>query len=319
MRARIKDMVGVASEVNKLDKMALAIGAATRGSMPGEAAPHHRLFGEIGDFQWYWLNTTGYRRLPFIKKLLPGLPDSETQRGFIGKSGDHALREGFNAYRIWKHLAAKHGRPIQQHSRILDFGCGWGRILRFFLRDVAPGNVMGVDVMPMAIDLCKKTNPWATFSLVPSFPPTELPDDHFDLIYLYSVFSHLSEKACDAWITEFRRILKPGGLVIATTWPRQFIEDCARTRREGTRAAHVGAKLSFLETADWLARYDRGELCHSPVGAGGNDALPETFYGETCIPQEYPARHWSDRLQFCEFVTNHPGIYQHILVLRKPR
>jgi SAM-dependent methyltransferase len=318
MRARIRDLMGVASEMGKLDKMVLAIGGAQRGPRPGEAGPQHRLFRDIGDFQWFWLNTTGYRRLPFIKKLLPSLPDSELQRGFIGKSGDHALREGFNAYRTWKRLAAKHGRPVHRDTRILDFGCGWGRILRFFMRDVAPGNLFGVDVMPMAVDLCKETNPWGQFSQVPAFPPSTLPDNHFDLIYLYSVFSHLSQKACDAWITEFSRILKPGGLVIATTWPREFIQDCERTRQGGNAAAHVTAKLSFVGTSDWLSRYDRGEFCHSAVGAGGNESLSESFYGETCIPAAYVSKHWSDRVELCEFVTDHPGIYQHIIVVRKP-
>ena len=41
------------------------------------------------------------------------------------------------------------------------------------------------------------------FEVTPILPPTRFPDGHFDVIYLYSVFSHLSEAAHLAWLREF--------------------------------------------------------------------------------------------------------------------
>jgi SAM-dependent methyltransferase len=46
-------------------------------------------------------------------------------------------------------------------------------------------------------------------------PPLDYPDDHFDLITALSVFTHIADGWSD-WLLEIRRVLKPGGLLIAT-------------------------------------------------------------------------------------------------------
>jgi SAM-dependent methyltransferase len=61
--------------------------------------------------------------------------------------------------------------------------------------------------------------------------PTSFDDDTFDVVFAYSVFSHLSEDLYARWLAEFSRILKPGGLVIATTWGRNYIEHLESMRR----------------------------------------------------------------------------------------
>jgi SAM-dependent methyltransferase len=213
-------------------------------------------------------------------------------------------------------MAVKYRGPLSPDSRVLDFGCGWGRTLRFFMRDVRRGNLYGVDCMPLAIELCRETNPWSRFALIPPLPPADLPSSHFDLVYLYSVFSHLSEDAQDQWLTEFSRVLRPGGVLIATTWPREYIERCERARHGDTRGTHPGSIPAFIGTAEWLARYDNDEYCHSAVGGG--PALPSTFYGETCIPEGYVRRRWRDRFVFREFISDANRCLQSVIVVQKP-
>ena len=158
------------------------------------------------------------------------------------------------------------------------------------MRDVPRAQLHGVDVMPQAVDLSRETNPWGTFTLIPALPPSGLPAGQFDLIYLYSVFSHLSEDAQDSWLTELQRLLSPRGLLFATTRDRHFIEHCERARH-GDDIYDNCELTAFEGTAAWLERYDRGEYCHTPLELG--DILPN--YGETCIPEKYVRRHWSDR------------------------
>jgi SAM-dependent methyltransferase len=202
---------------------------------------------------------------------------------------------------------------------VLDFGCGWGRTLRFFLRDAPGSNLIGVDVMPLAIQLCKQTNGWCDFRLSPIMPPTDLPGSAFDLVYLYSVFSHLSEESVDAWVTEFARLLKPGGVLIATTWHRGYIEMCAQSRHGPTPGTHPGSVHAFPgRTEEWLASYDRGEMCHSPVGGG--EALSSSFYGETCIPSAYVQQKWARRFHFRKFIdADMKRFWQSVIVVQKPR
>jgi SAM-dependent methyltransferase len=282
----------------------------------GNTDLHHQVFLSVTDAEWLWFNTAGYRRFETLRKVLPGLPDEEIQTAFVGAAGDVALGEGFKAYRLWKDLAAKFGRPLTAGSHVLDFGCGWGRVFRFFMRDVPRANLYGLDCMPFAIDLCKKTNPWGQFRLISPLPPCDLPSNTFDLIYLYSVFSHLSEEAADLWLTEFNRIMRPGGVLIATTWPRDYIERCERARHGDPTGTHPHSYLAFAGAEDWLARYDRGEYCHDSVGGG--EALSKTFYGETCIPEAYARQRWPNRFLLREYISDKTRCPQDVIVAQKP-
>ena len=279
---------------------------------------HPRIFSGLDDEQWFALNTTGYRRYPELQAVLPSMPDANVQKDFIGSHGDSALCEAFRAYQAWRDLAAECNHPISRSSRVLDFGCGWGRTLRFFLRDLPAGNLLGLDVMPLAIDLCKHTNPWCDFRLTSAMPPTNLSSRSFDLIYLYSVFSHLSEEAVDAWVTEFARLMKPGGVLIATTWYRHYIEMCEQSRHRPTPGTHPGSVLAFTgDLQQWFSKYDRGEICHSPVGGG--EALASSYYGETCIPVAYVQRNWADRFDFRKFIeADNTRFWQNVIVAQKP-
>jgi ubiquinone/menaquinone biosynthesis C-methylase UbiE len=95
--------------------------------------------------------------------------------------------------------------------------------VRFFLREIEPHRLWGIDCLPAAIDVCTSTNRSAKFALVAPFPPTLFENDSLDLVFAYSVFSHLSEPAHLAWLGEFQRILKRGGLAILTTRSREYI------------------------------------------------------------------------------------------------
>ena len=64
---------------------------------------------------------------------------------------------------------------------------------------------------------------WLEESLAPplhpflngELPPLDQPDEMFDLVYCVSVFTHLSRSWSD-WPIELHRVLKPGGLMLAT-------------------------------------------------------------------------------------------------------
>ena len=101
-------------------------------------------------------------------------------------------------------------------KRVLDFGCGAGRTLRHFL-DVADGaEFYGCDLDGPSID-------WLTEHLSPplhvfqsgELPSLPQPDAFFDLVYAFSVFTHLSDHWA-GWLLELRRVLKPDGLLFAT-------------------------------------------------------------------------------------------------------
>jgi ubiquinone/menaquinone biosynthesis C-methylase UbiE len=226
------------------------------------------------------------------------------------------LREAFSAYTLFKQIVQNHLEDSSRLNTVLDFGCGWGRIIRFFLKDIEPSDLWGIDCAAEVIEICKQTNKWCKFELIDPFPPTSFPDGTFDLIYCYSVFSHLSEEAHRKWLVEFRRILRPGGLLIATTWHREFIMRCAELRKQENRPVWLsGQARSFLDTAQVLSDYDSGKYLHSPVGGGG--ILDPSFFGETCIPKGYVLSHWTKHFKFLDFIDDRNLCSQNVIVVKK--
>jgi SAM-dependent methyltransferase len=274
-------------------------------------------FGELDDEAWFEAIVAGSEQADGQAGLLPGLPDAEFQIGTVGSAGRTALREAYNFWKIVSRLAEKWHVGNRKNRTVLDFGCGWGRTMRFFLRDLPSANVWGLDVASDMIALCQQHFRVCRFELVPPTPPTSLPSASVDVAYSYSVFSHLNEAVANAWVEELARLLKPGGLLMVTTEPRSFIELCERIRRRGGAQNKWEDSLRqlFVDQRATLAAYDRGEFVHVPTG-GGHDR-PPSFYGESVIPRGYVERHWTRFFDPIEFRDNPRALLQSLIVMRK--
>jgi SAM-dependent methyltransferase len=227
----------------------------------------HKLFEGTSDDFWIWAHTNGYRKHRALRAILPSSPDEAIQSRFTGLSGDDTLRDGFKTYKVVKEVVDTYLGGLSRCERVLDFGCGWGRIIRFFLRDLSPEKILGVDCMPEAVALCQAHNHWCRFQKIETMPPSGLEAGSFDFIYAFSVFSHLSERAHRLWLEEFHRLLKPGGLVILTTRAREFIPGCEFFNGRSNLAAFTPDEPAIAEsTSRWLTAYDHGEFSCDGLG-----------------------------------------------------
>jgi 2-polyprenyl-3-methyl-5-hydroxy-6-metoxy-1,4-benzoquinol methylase len=125
----------------------------------------------------------------------------------------------------YRDMGAAHARIIEKlireklaekPVRLLEWGCGAGRILRH-LNHVDHWDVNGVDVDQEPVSWCKKYLPEMNVSLSEFSPPLCFETESFDVVYHYSVWTHLSHEMIEIWIKELKRVLKPGGIMIATT------------------------------------------------------------------------------------------------------
>ncbi len=278
-------------------------------------APRQFLKG-ASDQYLLWLCAYGSRLVDNPNGLIPTMPNDDVQRNWTGSTGETTLRQALRFFQIVRRMARRYSRDIAESVQVLDYGCGWGRIIRFFLRNVDHNNLYGCDCYPEAIEIAKRHNRWCTFEVVGPFPPTRFQPNKFDLIYLYSVFSHLSEDLHLALLQEFHRVLKPGGILIATTRTRGFILHCEKLRHQPKIPIQErGSSASFVDTASFLARYDEGRFCHSPTGGGG--VLEPSFYGESCIPRKYVEHTWTQWFDLVEYRYADRKCDQNIICCRK--
>ena len=101
-------------------------------------------------------------------------------------------------------------------KRTLDFGCGVGRIMRQFEPEAGEAEFWGCDLDRPSIE-------WGQRNLEPPFhffvsddePDLPQEDGYFDLVYAFSVYTHLTDNWA-AWLLEHHRVLADDGLLLVT-------------------------------------------------------------------------------------------------------
>jgi SAM-dependent methyltransferase len=213
-------------------------------------------------------------------------PSKWAQERFVGVSFETAYEQASWFLDYFMQHCVGEAAP----ERILDFGCGWGRMLRLLRRvpELEAVEMHGCDPQEEILETVRRTVPgvWVTPSR--AYPPSLYNSGAFDCIYAFSVFSHLAEDCHMAWAEEFARILKPGGSVCLTTQGLKFLGNC-RDYREGktpiTHPWHQELAKSFAEP-DSESRYLAGDFLFS----GTQPDNPS--YGEAVVPKSYFESRW---------------------------
>jgi ubiquinone/menaquinone biosynthesis C-methylase UbiE len=106
----------------------------------------------------------------------------------------------------------------QPGLHVLEWGCGPARVIRHMPSALGEdAQVYGSDYNEESVAWGAANVPGVRFSRNGLMPPLPFEDSFFDLVYAISVFTHLSEETCRAWIHELQRVLKPDGIVFFTT------------------------------------------------------------------------------------------------------
>jgi SAM-dependent methyltransferase len=94
------------------------------------------------------------------------------------------------------------------YKKILDAGCSVGNFISF-----DPEHIIGIDTDESCLEICRKRG----FKVFYADMNKKLPfkDNSFDIIHCWQVIEHLPNS--EFTFREFRRILKPGGKLVAMT------------------------------------------------------------------------------------------------------
>lgn len=216
-----------------------------------------------------------------LRQHLPRMASDEVQRNWTGSSGYHLLSMSCAFVRAlennFRRLA---GRPLEG-TTILDYGCGWGRLIRLMYKYTAPENIYGCDPWDRSIEICRESG-IAGHLAVSEYLPRTLPvgDAKFDVIYAFSVFTHLSEPAAAAAMSACRRSIKPDGIMALSIRPPAYWH------------AHQDSQ-AVVDRARMLDDHRTKGYAFSPHLRPGIDRADIT-YGDTSMSLGYIARTWPD-------------------------
>lgn len=189
-------------------------------------------------------------------------------------------------------MAGVHPAP---GAKVLDFGCGPGRVAQWFQKIHPAAKLHGCDIDPDPIAWANE-NLDGVFEVNPHHPPLPFDGSHFDLVFSVSVFTHLPEDMQFEWLAELRRVTKPGGFLLLSIHGANL----------ASRRAPLTEGEKVLETKGFL--YRKGN---------GVNGLPD-FYQNTFHSTRYVYEQWSHYFEIRFVLKRGLNGHQDIVICRAP-
>jgi SAM-dependent methyltransferase len=247
-------------------------------------------------------------------KIAPEMPPEDVQRLFVGCAGIEALTEAHRFLSHIKETLVHVGTPLHDKLQILDFGSGWGRVYRVLMRDVPSTHLTGADPDPGCIGICMTAMPFGRFIGIPPRPPYQFRDHEFDLIYAYSVFTHLAQDTFEIILDEFARILKPGGLLFFTTLRSDHIDFWEA--HSDHPAYKAGLDQVGFNAAAWRSRLANGDFLFVPTGGATAVETPD-IYGWALLSRSCLERSLAGRPFEIVVMYEPTDLFQAFVAIRK--
>jgi SAM-dependent methyltransferase len=113
-------------------------------------------------------------------------------------------------------MLERNGGSLDPGSAVLDFGCGCGRLARWWAEGTR-ASLYGCDPNRELVAWCRASLPFMNAAVSEDRPPLPYPDATFDFVYALSIFTHLPPEPEGVWMAELARVIRPGGHLLFTT------------------------------------------------------------------------------------------------------
>lgn len=230
------------------------------------------------------------------------LPDEHRRFRVIGNRDPVGfLMSGCTDFnRLDRACAAVTDKHMAEHARILDWGCGCGRIARYLARNAR--EFSGCDIDRDNVAWCQEHLP-GRYSVSSLRPPLPYEDGAFDLIYGVSVFTHFRSEIEALWLVELRRVATPGALLLMTVHGQTPVDY---------------ARLDPASRQTLLKRIEHeGLLCSGRNDQLDGHAIHEDEYVNVYHSRRYIHQTWGRYFEIVEVLGGY--IFTHDLVVMRKR
>lgn len=147
---------------------------------------------------------------------------------------------------------------LQDGMTIYDLGCGCGRTAQALRKDGWRGRYIGADIVEGFISELKRRCPGYE-AHVHREPTIVAADESLDMLFHWSVFTHIAPEECFLYLEDSYRALKPGGRLVFSFL--EMTDDNHWTIFESrVERSRQRRKLNLLDTflsRDWIERWAR--------------------------------------------------------------
>ena len=220
------------------------------------------------------------------------LPPAPLMQRVAGTDNPAAFNEsGALSVQDLQQALASIGKSFSEFNKVLEWGCGCGRILRHLPRPAGGKEIHGNDIDREAIDWVNTNLPWVRTSSTNGMPPLPYDDNSFDLIFNHSVLSHLDEFYQDAWLAELNRVLKPGAILTLTVHgPTAF------------QSYLDSLPASSPARSEYMQKMHSDGLLYITDDQWASHGFPD-FYHSTFHENWYVFAHWSEFLRLRSYIV----------------
>ncbi len=274
--------------------------------------------------KWTWINNDAVFNNPSLRHHLAPFPPEELMLIVGGLLNEKDFAE--HGVHIFEAVEKASPKRICEFEKLLDFGCGCGRLARMFKGH--PYKISGCDVDIRHVRWINENLDFMDAVLTGPKPPLPFSTGEFDAIISISVFTHLNERSQDEFLQELNRISAEKGYLFVTVHGTKALE---RARTEKMVFDMLGIERVSLDEAT----YDFENGAHSfifqqdshltTVGSSNGDSskksspviLSEPYeYGITFTPESYIRKHWVKWFEVLEIRQGAIHDFQDIVVLQ---
>jgi SAM-dependent methyltransferase len=180
-------------------------------------------------------------------RIVNGVPGRVHFNDFMLYSDEDALKpKGYidgaeNVLQLLEIGLSKADRSFTDLRTVLDFGSGYGRVIRLLVNRIEPHRIFVTDLIRYAVAFCA-----SEFQVNPIFPGRGgripiLPP--MDLIYAISVLTHLPESRGNEVLQAWSHSIEPEGVLLFTTHGPGTIDDPSRYGIPNSRRNQLKARL----------------------------------------------------------------------------
>lgn len=227
---------------------------------------------------------------------LPMPPEPLRWRVTGNKDPEAFLKSGKSNFQNIKSALGKIDKDLSSFKKILDFGCGCGRVIRWFLPLSKSVELYGTDYDYEAIEWCRNNLTSYKFNKNKELPPLDYTSNTFDFIYAISIFTHLNEEYQFQWLKELKRISKQNCILFLTTKGKFLLEKSPEEIR--TRGINLLDSEGFFCTG----------------GKFWKGTFPE-YFSDTFHTKEYIIEKWSKYFHIIDYIPRGMAAGQDIVIL----
>ena len=180
---------------------------------------------------------------------------------------------GMSALSIINTVALNSEKEIEN---ILDFPCGHGRVTRFLKSAFVNAEIYGSDIDEDGLSYCKQVFNVNTFKSNLDYSLIESPSVKFDIIWVGSLLTHISEKDAIDLFKFLRNLLDKTGRIIITCHGQNFINQLLKNPHG----------LSGMQVENFVNNFKSNKYAFESWKEHSNEYTRNTDYGLSAVTKK---------------------------------